>query len=118
MGDEMAARLGEILEDERLLRQPTGLLRLLPLAGEYEDRLRPDRVRRLKVLQTVADRGNALQLDVEARRDLLEHAGARLAARAFLDGGVRAEEERVDAPALAEDELHHLVVDRVQRQIG
>ena len=39
-----------------------------------------------------------------------------LAAAAVLRGRVRAEEERVDAPALAEDHLHHLVVDGVQRR--
>src|SRR5437764_13438343 len=100
MRDEVAARDGEVVEDERLLRQPALLARRPPLAREHEHGLRADGFRRLQVLQAVADAGDALQLRVEARGDLLEHAGARLPAAALLDLGVGTEAERVDAPAL------------------
>src|SRR6266849_2404231 len=108
MRDEVPARFRQVREDERLLRHPAMLARRLALAGEHQHRLRAYRFGGLQVLEAVADARHALQLGVEPRRDLLEHAGAGLAAGARLDRGVRTEEERVDAPALAEDELHHL----------
>src|SRR5437868_4625146 len=97
MRDELARGLGEIAKHEGLARDAAVRLGLLALAREDEDRLRADGVGGLQVLETISHDRHALQLRVEAHGYLLEHPGTRLAAAAFLDRGMRAEEERVDA---------------------
>ena len=81
--------------------------RLRALAGEHQHRLRAGRRRGLQVALArrrpwyVSPSGT-----LKRRADLEQHAGLRLAARAAGVGGVRAEEERVDAPADLRQRAH------------
>jgi hypothetical protein len=105
---------GQVGEDLGAGRQAAGLVGLLALAGQDQVGHAAADEAGLQVAQRVADRRHALQAELEALADLLEHAGFRLAAVAVVDRRVRAEEDRVDVGA---DQLRlrvHLLVDRVQ----
>src|SRR5687768_6095335 len=96
---EVLGERRQVLEHRGAGRQLAFLLRLLPLAGEHQHRLRAGGGRRLQVAARVADHVDVVERDVEAAGDLEQHAGLRLPAFAGRVGGVRTEEERVDAPA-------------------
>ena len=96
------------------LRQFAGGQGLLPLAGEHQHGLAPGRGAGLHVAQGIAHAWHGIQTGVEAPCDIFEHPGFGLAAGAIGFGGMRAIEQRVDAPAEWRERLVHLVVDRIQ----
>src|SRR5687767_5108883 len=89
--------------------------RLGSLAGEHEHGLRAGCGRGLQIALRVAHHIGVVQRDIEAARDLEQHSRLRLAARAARLGGVRAEEEGVDAAADLPERAHQRFVDREQR---
>src|SRR5262249_45969410 len=106
----------QVGKDDGVLREITLTQRLLPLAGQHEDRLRADGFRCLKVAQRIPDAGDAGQLDAEALADFGQEPRLRLPAVATRVGGMRAEEYRVEAAADLVERLVELVVDGDHRR--
>lgn len=113
--EQRAGEGAQVLVDVRAGRQVAGLQRLGALAGQHEVRHGADFRAGLQVAQRVADHRHAGEIDVEAAGDFTEHAGLGLAAVAPFGGGVRAEEDRIDAAALRRQRLVHLLVHGVER---
>src|SRR5688500_8021102 len=90
---------GEIGVDLRALGEAAGPHGLLALPRENQYRLRPHGCGGLEVAQRVADARHAGEIDAEAVRDLFQEPRPGLAATAVRFLRVRAEEDRVDAPA-------------------
>ena len=86
------------------------------LAGAHQVRHAADGGAGLQVAQRVADQRHVREVDAVALADQLEQPGQRLAAAAAVARPVRAEEDRVDAAAVAGERLVHLGVDRVERR--
>ena len=91
---------GRQIFEYRGARRQAALVEGLPAAaGEHEHRARAGGRGRLHVAQRVTHHVGVLGGNVEAPRHLEQHAGLGLAALARRVDRVRAEEERVDAPA-------------------
>src|SRR5437763_3757746 len=110
--EEGSHHAGQVGEDLGAGRQAAGGMGLLALAGQDQVGHAAADEAGLQVAQRIADRRHALQADLEALADLLEHAGLGLAAVAVVGGGVRAKEDGVDVGADQLRRIVHLLVDR------
>src|SRR5438067_4078080 len=85
--EEGGHHAGQVGEHLGAGRQAAGGMGLLALAGQDQVGMAAADEAGLQVAQRVADRRHALQADLEALADLLEHAGLGLAAVAVVGGG-------------------------------
>src|SRR5438046_1569555 len=107
----MLGERSEIRKDLRARRQLALVVRLLALAGQHQHRPRARRRRGLHIAQRIPDHVDILERYVEAPRHLEQHSRRGLAALAAGGIGVRAEEERIDAPARLRRRALQVVVD-------
>ena len=88
---------------------------MFAFAGEHKDRLSADGISGLQVAQRIADTGHVGQIDIEAVRDVLQHARLGFAAVAAGFRTVRAIKDCIDAGAGMRQRQMHLVVNCAQR---
>src|SRR3954471_13197954 len=105
----------EVGKHLRVRRQLAVGLGLLALAGKNQHRARARRVSGFEVAARIAYHRDVLERNVEPARHLERHPGQGLAALAGRVGGMRAEEEGVDAPAVLRHAALQGVVDLEQR---
>ena len=91
------------------------VLGLCALAGQHQHRLGANGLRCLQIAQRIADGRHAGEIDIEAERNVLEHAGLGLAAIAVVVAGMRTEKDRVNAPARLSYRAIHFLVNGVER---
>src|SRR5258708_1526751 len=113
---ELPGERGEVRVDLGAGRELSLVEGFAPLPGEHQHRPRLRRGCRFHIAPRVAHHADIGERDIEAPRDLEQHARLGLAAIAGRAGGVGAEEESIDAAAGLRGRALHRVVDRDQRR--